>query len=147
MKNFSKLFGLTAIAVVIMLTLGSCIINVPDDTPNHSLNGTWGRSSGDRVRISGDSGTWTRLGTTGSGFWQDAINKGYIYVNGPAFQNLEGNGYLRWKGQQRVVNYNSSTNTANYAGWADCTISMDEDGKTIYTYASGVTNPSSTWTR
>jgi hypothetical protein len=31
MKNIKTLFGLTAIVVVIMLALGSCIINVPDD--------------------------------------------------------------------------------------------------------------------
>jgi hypothetical protein len=144
MKNFSKLFGIIALAVI-MLALGSCVINVPDDTPNHSLNGTWGRG-GDRVRISGDSGTYTRLGSS-SGFWQDAIDKGYIYEGGPAVRNIDDNGYLKWKGQQRVVNYNTSTNKANNAAWADVTISMDEDGKTIYTYAAGITNPSGTWTR
>jgi hypothetical protein len=145
MKTSMKLFGIIAFIAVIIFTLGSCVINVPEEV-NHSLNGIWGRSNGDRVRISGDSGTYTRLGSA-SGYWQDAIDKGYIYEGGPAFRNIDDNGYLKWKGQVRVVNYNASTNKANNAAWADCTISMDDDGKTIYTYAAGITNPSSTWTR
>jgi hypothetical protein len=143
MKNIKTIIGFTALIAVIIFTLGSCVINVPDDEPNTSLNGTW-ESGGDVVRISGDSGTWTKFGTA-SGYWKDAIERGHVFVNGPAFRNLERTGDLTWKGQERGVNYNGST--SNYAVWGNCTITMDSNGKTFRSYTAGFTNPSGTWTR
>jgi hypothetical protein len=144
MKNIKTIFGIAAIAVVIMLALGSCVINVPDDGPNTSLNGTWRRSDGDTVRISGDSGTWTKFGSH-TGYWQDAIRQEHVFVGGPAFRNLERTGDLTWKGQERGVRYYGSTSYEPV--WGDCTITMDSNGRTCRTYVSGFTNPSATWTR
>jgi hypothetical protein len=145
--NILRLLGIIVIATVIAFSTASCFV-IPDDDddiPNTSLNGSWS-SGGDTIRINGSSGVYTRIGSH-SGYWQDAINKGYIYVNGPAFQNLYQTGDLTWTGERRVVSYNPSTNVAAYSTWADCTITMDSNGKTFYSYTPGVTNPSGTWTR
>jgi hypothetical protein len=107
------------IAITIIATLGSCVINVPDDkdgTPNLSLNGVWDSVSwdGDTVIISGSSGK----GDDGVTYWR----------------NLTSTGYLTWSGQWR--------NNANT--WTGGTWTLSPDGKTLVV---GNANGSSTWRR
>jgi hypothetical protein len=141
MKNYKTLLGIAALIAVIVFSLASCVIDVPD---NHSLNGTWKRGNGDTVRISGSSGEWRQFGSYNN-YWKDAQNKGYIYIGGPAFQNLEQTDALKWKGQQRGVYYTG--NVANSPYWSNCTITMSEDGKTFRNYTPGFNDPNDTWTR
>jgi hypothetical protein len=67
-----------AVLVIIGFSMAGCIINVPDDKPNTSLNGDWRGLNGEVVRISGSTGVFQDLSDTTSGLWGSAASLGII---------------------------------------------------------------------
>jgi hypothetical protein len=140
MKNLKTLFGLTALIAVIIFTLGSCVINVPDDdnggttTPNTSLEGFW--VSTFVVKISGSTGDITHIGNV-SALSQDAINKGLIKIGDQMFRNLTKTGDRTWTGQMNCIMTRTSTpNVAEFMQWYNCTITMNVDGQSFQSTTS-----------
>jgi hypothetical protein len=133
----TKLKTISAIALiaVIMFTLGSCIINVPDDTPNLSLDGTWKRGDGPVYSINGSTGVFTQLNWP---LYQNAASKGYISIGGQAFRYLSKTGDRTWTGQlNMVVFYENAPNVAIGNSWENTTITMAANGRTFESTAGG----------
>jgi hypothetical protein len=136
MKNLKTLFGLTALAVIIF-TLGSCVINVPDDsgTPNTSIEGTW--AQGDyRIEISGRTGTLTRCPRYdyNSALVSSAIDLGYLKVGTQWFRNLskDNNRERTWTGQRILFSHRTNSDVCTGIGWSDTgTFTVDSNGKSL----------------
>jgi hypothetical protein len=143
MKNLKTLIGLTALVAVIILTLGSCVINVPGDdnggstTENYnSIEGDWsygssyGSSSNNwRIRISGRRGYITYVPTGLTGYSWDAVNRGYVKNGTDWFQNISPDGTRRWTARNLVINYRGDTATG--IDYIYCVITMAADGQTF----------------
>jgi hypothetical protein len=137
MKNLKTLFGIIALAVVIMLALGSCVINVPDDTPSYSLNGYWNAGSGSTTRYSfeGRTAYYSRMGS--SALTQSAVNKSYIKVGDQAYRSLSNSSGRTWTGEVKLISYYaSSPNTATGTSWEACTINLASNGQSMEVYCS-----------
>jgi hypothetical protein len=99
-------------------------------TPTYSLDGVW--HDGDFViTISGNTAVITQLEKTGTGYWQDAINKGYIKVGDQHFRNLTKTGDLTWTSQELTVQYSAPNVATGKTGWTNCTITMNANGQTF----------------
>jgi hypothetical protein len=154
MKTTMKLFGIIALVAVIIFTLGSCVINVPDDngggdTPNTSINGTW-EESGFIISISGTSGVIQRLPNFYyGGYTQSAIDKQYFKVGTQWFRNISKDNYLErtWSGQMILINHNGDNATGT--SWSQTgTFTMDSNGKTFVFSSTASSGPySRTYTR
>ena len=110
--------------------------------PSYSLDGTWqSSSSGSQIFVSGSTGVLTYLNTT-SAIWNDALNKGYVYVGMEYWRNLSKTGNLTWSGQYlSILFYTSSPNVAIGTEWRDFTFTMSANGQTL-TMSDG-----NTWTK
>jgi hypothetical protein len=146
MKTTMKLFGIIALVAVIIFTLGSCIINVPDDTPNYSLDGSWKRDINTvTIRISGSSAYITQINYSNlDTVWKSAYNQGMYKVGNDFYRNISKTGERTWRAQYHMVEYYTATNVATrvYFPGDYGTITMSVDGKTIEGTTAGAT-----WTR
>jgi hypothetical protein len=139
MKNFKTLFGLTAILVVIMFTLGSCIINVPGDdnggTTTSALNGMWQQDTRKWiVEIRGSNGTMKGWGNNLLYYEQSAVDQHYIEIGKLHFRNLEKTDDLTWIGQGIIITGTYTTAPAWGVEWEDCTLRLDESGNYFRMY-------------
>jgi hypothetical protein len=135
MKTTMKLFGIIALAAVIIFTLGSCIINVPDDEGSSvdydSINGVWGYDNGTtRFTISGSTGTLTTVGNNWSLIAENAISKNYIYRDMTYFRYItkDSNRPRTWTGQQILVR-GSGNNAIGVTFSATGTFTLDSRGR------------------
>jgi hypothetical protein len=112
---------------------------------NGGLDGVWESEGAVVVRISGSTGIFTQIPS--SGMYRDAANKGYIAVGGQKFRNLAKTGNLEWKGESRVI-IASSSGVATGANWRSTTITLAANGRTFYLYTPEATGgPSDTYTK
>ena len=127
MKIFKRLALSVSALCLSALLLSGCII---EDPVNTKLDGVWTRGDID-VRFQGNYATFTRIEPNCS--WDKVRAKGGIRIGDKKFKNITG-GNLHWTGLS--LTYNTSTYEISSSSWHDCTITMDEDGKTIeiYTY-------------
>jgi Zn-finger protein len=157
MKKIIKLFGIIALAAVIGFSMIAC---GDDGSPsgggggggggsNGSIDGVWRCETPGYVHtINGSSGAVTQIYPSNR-LHTDALNKGYLSINGPVYRNLTSTGNLTWSGQYLSVKYNSnSPNIALGNEWVDCTLTLSANGQTLQFYSGGVTeNPNRTYTR
>jgi hypothetical protein len=135
MRNLVKWFGIVAFVAIVGFSLTSCIINVPDDKPNTSLDGTWRRGDGPVYSINGSTGVFTQMNWP---LYQNAANKGYISIGGPAFRYLSKTGDRTWTGQLMMVEfYTNAPNVAVSSSWENTTITMAANGQTFESTAGG----------
>ncbi|MDR2952004.1 MAG: hypothetical protein LBU82_02045, partial [Treponema sp.] len=135
-RRFLSLIGMIAFVAIVGLSSVSCVINVPDDTPNHSLNGTWETEDGFIVEIIGRTG-YIKQFSSGipSAIVQSAINKGFVHLDDQVYRNLTEAGYLKWSGQILLYNrYDYAPNDCVGVNYYNVTITMSENGKTIEAY-------------
>jgi hypothetical protein len=137
MKRLVKVLAIVVLAAVVGFSLASCVINLGDDGPNHSLNGTWKGRDNAIVKINGDSGIFIQVSTTT--YWSGAKSRGNISDGDLWMRGLDKAGNLKWTCEERLVR----TNYTVY--WDDCTITLAEDGKTFQTRISATNY--NTWTR
>jgi hypothetical protein len=144
MRNLKTLIGFTALVAVIILALGSCIINVPDDKEdtNTSINGTWRLGDGTtRITISGSTGSVSQVGNSWSVLGQNAVDKGYVKVGTTFIRYIskDNNRERTWTGQRLMFEYNTSApNVCTGTAWSDTgTITMDSNGKSfVFSYTT-----------
>jgi hypothetical protein len=135
MKTTIKLFGTIALVVIVVFTLGSCVINVPNDEGDSvdydSINGVWGYDNGTtRITISGSTGTLTTVGNNWNTRAEDAVNKGHIYRNMTYFRQItkDTSRDRTWRGQHLLVS--GSGNNATGTGWSPTgTFTLDSRGR------------------
>ena len=147
MKNLTKMKAVQKVAIiatiaVIGFSMIACDLN-NDDPPSFSLNGIWAfgtNANGDpKITINGSTAIWSTLGNP-SGYTLDAINKGYYTLGGETLRNLTSTGNLTWSGQILHITWNNSNpNVATGTQWANCTITMSENGQTINVTSSSTT--------
>jgi hypothetical protein len=107
-----------------------------------TLDGTWSAGGGSVViTINGNSGVYKKF-TVDDDTWQDALKKGYFKMGDQYYRNLSKTGALTWTGQRRTVQHHTNTpSVAISTGWANCTLTLSADGKTL-SEKNGIT-----WTR
>jgi len=164
MKKFFKLFEamhcITIIALIAIIGFSMAACNdsgggnetptTPTTPVNYSLDGVWGSPNGTQITVNDSSAVYSKfVPTTGSGYWEDAVNRGLVTVGTRYWQNITSTGNLTWSGQQLGIWTNTSNpNVATGTGWGNCTITMNSNGQTINViavYDNGNTND--TWTR
>jgi len=133
-------YGESSYSNTVSITIGG---TTPTPTPTYSITGIWG-SGGMRITVTGSTGYITALNSTNATV-QDAISKGYIHIGDAMWRNISSTGTRTWSGQILVIN--RTGNVATGVSWTSGTFSLSSDGNTLTTYASGATDPSSTWTR
>jgi hypothetical protein len=139
LKATRRVAGFTALIAVIIFTLGSCIINVPDDnggsTPNTSIEGIW--EVGDyRIEISGRTGTLTRCPRIdyGNALVSSAIDKGYIKVGTQWLRYIskDNNRERTWTGQRVMFHHNIGSDVCTGTSYSDTgTFTLDSNGKSL----------------
>jgi hypothetical protein len=139
MKNIKTIIGFTALIAVIIFTLGSCIINVPDDsggsTPNYSLDGTWRCSGYFTVRVNGSSGYISQLNYSGiHAPFQSACDQNMIKVGDRCWRNISKTDDRTWRTQVLVVEYREGSYIATRVYLSDDynTFTMSDSGQTLY---------------
>jgi hypothetical protein len=149
LKAARRAAGIIALVAVIVFTLGSCIINIPDDKeePNTSLDGTWTLRTSiltAGITVSGRSGMLTSFNSTDAG-WSDCYNKGYI---NQWWRNLQSTGNLTWSGQQAWCQvYVSNPNVSGGVSWPNITIVMSANGKTLTVSEKNANGIGDKWTQ
>jgi hypothetical protein len=122
----SAVLSLSALCLSALLLSGCIIVN----DVNTKLDGIWTSSSGSfDIKFNGGSAVFTRI-TPGSG-WDTVRTKGLIRVGDQKLRYISG-GNRRWTGQSLYYTNGQWT----IYGWLNCTITMDEDGRTIEVYSS-----------
>ena len=129
MKNFLKLFGITALVAVIGFTMVACGGGGGSSSGSSggSLNGLWERNGdGTLVTINGNSGVITQGSNSWSILWRDASNKGYVKVGDRIFRNLRKTGDWTWEGQElAITSVGSAPNVAIGIDWYNTRITMN----------------------
>jgi hypothetical protein len=112
-----SLIGMIALVAIIGLSSVSCVINVPDDAPNYSLDGNWDLDfigSGNSIRINGSTAVSTGINTTDP-LILSAVNKGYFNVGSTIMRNITKTGDRTWTCQHLMI-LRSSANSNVAAG-------------------------------
>jgi len=152
MKNTIRWLGVLALAALIGFSFAACgdaESGGGGTTTAGSLNGVWRGNRGvddHVVTISGSTGVFTQISS--SAVWQDAINKGYIKAGDQKFRNLTKTGDWTWTGEERLVNFNSSTpNIATGVSWTNCTITLNANSIAFNTYTPDAEETNMTYTK
>jgi hypothetical protein len=124
MKIFKRLVLSAAALCLLALLLSGCII---EDPVNTKLDGIWSSGNVD-VKFQGSSAIFTRI-APGTG-WDTVRTKGLVKVGDIKFRNISG-GNRYWTAQSLAYTIGQWT----IWGWLDCTITMDEDGRSIEIYS------------
>ena len=114
----------------------------------YSLDGRWLRQDNQvGYTISGASGTFTRIDSNSSLLYQDARNKNYISIGGPAFRNISPTsaGALTFSGQIMLVTF--SGDTALGSNWNSFTMTVAANGMSFNVYAPNAATPNMSFTR
>ncbi len=135
-KKYLTLF-LAVILGLTIVSLNSCNDDKESDesTSTSSLTGTWKNSSGTyEFTINGSSGTFTNLSpsTSGTPYWYEAMQAGFIKLGDKNLRNLVSTGNNTWKGDVLVNEYYTGTMTITDVYWEGCNISLSSDGKSFY---------------
>jgi hypothetical protein len=138
MKTTMKLFGIIALVAIVGFSMLGCIINTGDDddttTSNTSLDGTWWNIAGERITISGSTGTVIQLAPYSSypALIRSAIDKGYYGVGTLEYKSLSKNGDRKWTGQAIQYAYNnSSPNVCTGTAYTNSTFILDSNGQSF----------------
>ena len=135
MRNFFKFLGIIAMVAVIGFSMIGCDLNEAD---YEMLNGDWELTGYFVVSFTNDVGVFKEI--TGGNF-KIALDKGNVRIGSQKFRNIKKAGDLKWSAQERLVLTDGS---GVLSDWADCTITMDSSGQTLY---SSVASSSITLTR
>jgi hypothetical protein len=131
-KTLGRALLLAAIMLFSLLLLTGC-------SDYEKLDGVWTREDID-VKFQDDYATFTRIDPNSG--WEPIRKNGSIRIGDKKFRNIIG-GNFKWTGQE--LSYNPSTYAVG--DWNDCTITMDEDGQTLYVYTPNQSNSSTIYTR
>jgi hypothetical protein len=136
MKAIRMMAGIIALAAVIGLSFAACDNGTTSgggsSTPNTSLNGVWDDGGGERISISGSTGTITRLRSSYGSLWQSAVDKGYFKIGTQYFRSLSKTDDLKWTGEMMLVTYRTSApNVAVGTSYTKCYITMDSNGQSF----------------
>jgi hypothetical protein len=133
--------AIAILAALLIFTLASCVINVPDD--KSPLDGDWIGLSDEVVRIKGNTGRFFDLSNT-TGSWGSAVYYEVIKVGDVKFRDLTKTGDRTWTCDQcSVAPYYSIPASLE---WSFTTITLSADGQSFVEEVRGHIN-SYTWTR
>ncbi|MDR2375281.1 MAG: hypothetical protein LBD96_02465 [Treponema sp.] len=131
MKNFFKVFGIAALVAAIGFLTAACDL----DAAYEKLNGVWDYGTF-AVRFDNSNGVFSRIGSDSG--WYEVQNHGNVKIGDRKFKDIvwhkSSKAGERWTCQELVwYTWNYTTH------WVDCTITMSDDGNTIYTTSSAGT--------
>ena len=128
MKNFFKLFGITALVAVIGFSMVGCDL---ENNDYDLFNGDWENVGQYVVTFNDGKGVFKELN---GGIWLSAKNGGQIKIGDQCYRNFTKSDDRKWTGEIRIYNNSSPHQTLR---WENCTITLSANGQTLQVSTDG----------